>query len=459
MDKRVTFRIPGAEVVVVKGPHPLMYRRGSIHVGDTLLEADAQHSIMMDTLASLLLPPALDVRGDIDWLDAVTTSYRARVVGEEYAEVESKLGGLSVLVSARPSYPPVARMSLLRRLYPCIFNRTLEDLELLDKLYLAAHADLGLDPSRPIEGFSKRGLRSMFSAVRRTTMPAYSTMHSAVAKLARLPDHVTGCTPYKLLEEPWRLLSLPEGTASPDCSPVDGIVGALVGPGYRCSSPNPIGSSLKCAGPQGTVVVKSYMRMYPKWIPAALAASPVYNYRLGPKERMEADYRYLRILRKVAVTPRIHHVCGDLYNAKMVRSYLPGRVLLDSRRPMDWRLAGEGLAGIHEYGYTLGDSNPGNLIITPQNTVGVIDAEQAREANLKGMAWDIIVLTVTSIFYGAPEDLALELLRSYRSVRGPEVLEEALRERNWIGLLSIPLLVQRARALIRRSMEGKAASA
>ncbi|MEB3861938.1 MAG: hypothetical protein GSR84_06940 [Desulfurococcales archaeon] len=450
MEERARFLAGGVlEVRIHRGLHPLYYKDGALHVGDTILESDAQRSTMMETAAGLLLPPIEEPRGDVGWLEGLARTYRSRVIIDEYTEAEARLGGLARLLRARPSYPAVSRMSLLRRLYPCIYNKALEDLGALDEAYTVEHRRLGIDPQAPLQGLqgAKRSL-----AVARVAVAGYSALHPAVALLARLPHHATGCTPHRLLVEPWRLLSLPEGTVSLDCGAVDRVVEDLAGPGYKCRSPNPISSSLDCQGPRGRVIVKSYMRMSPKWIPAALAASPVYSYRLGPRERMEADYKYLRALRGTVETPIVHHVCGDLYNTKMVRSYLEGRVILHSRSPEDWSQAGKGLASIHKAGYTLGDTNPGNILATPTGKTGVIDAEQAREATPRGMAWDLIVLTVTSIFYGAPEDLITTLLASYKDTIGKGPLEEALRERNWIGLLSIPIIVQKSRNIIKKTI-------
>ncbi len=449
MEERARFLAGGVlEVRIHRGLHPIYYKDEALHIGDMILESDVQRSTMMETAAGLLLPPIEEPRGDVGWLEGLARTYRSRVIVDEYMEAEARLGGLARLLSARPSYPAVSRMSLLRRLYPCIYNKALEDLNILDDVYMEEHRRLGIDPQAPLE--SLEDARRL--AVVRIAVSGYSALHPAVALLARLPELATGCAPHRLLAEPWRLLSLPEGTVSLDCSAVDRILEGLAGSGYRCKSPNPISSSLDCQGPRGRVIVKSYMRMSPKWIPAALAASPVYSYRLGPRERMEADYMYLRALRGTVETPVIHHVCGDLYNAKMVRTYLEGRVILYSRDPEDWSLAGRGLASIHKAGYTLGDTNPGNILATPTGKTGVIDAEQAREATLKGMAWDLVVLTVTSIFYNTPEDLVAEFLASYKNSMGRGPLEEALKERNWIGLLSIPIIIQKARTILKKSL-------
>ncbi|MEB3774624.1 MAG: hypothetical protein GSR86_06855 [Desulfurococcales archaeon] len=451
MEERVGFRVGGLSVSIVRGVYPPVFKGPHMRMGDVLLEMDAGYSVFGDTLAGILLPPLEPIGGDTAWLGRVVSRYRARVVAEEYLNIITRLGSMAEEVKVDPAYPPASRMHQLSRLYSCIYNRALEGVEDLRREYRAVREDLGIGevPSRS----RARVTEVLKSYIMSITIPLNIT---AARIISSPPEEVSGCSPEGLLKAPWKLLSLPEGGASIDCKSIDEVLKELVGAGYKCTQPNPISSSVKCSGEGRSVILKEYTRMYAKWIPAAIAASTTYGYRLSPKERLAADYRYLRLMRRVTVTPRIIHVCSDNYTAKMLREYMEGTPLVDSRDPEEWARAGEVLARIHTAGYTLGDTNPGNLLVTPGGGIAVIDAEQAKEATLRGMAWDIIVATVTSIFYGVPEDLIEALLSEYRKTHAG-ALQEALRDKYWMSLLIIPHIIQKARNLIKRVAEGPGA--
>ncbi len=459
MSVRAEFMIPGLEVAVDKGSIIPTYKDGKLTINSLTLEMDALYSTSMDMFAGLLLPQILEVRGDRSWLLDLARKYRIRVILEEAVDVKYRIGDLYKLVETKPHYPPISRMSVLRNLYSCPYNNALDDMEGLAEEYRSYYQDLDIDPGKPLKAAEMEAtIHGVIPSIRRNMIAAYhSTLTQGVKMLMPIPRELSRCQPRPELEEPWKLLSIPEGRLALNCGVISRGLEELAGKGYRCKSPNPISSSLVCNGPQGSVVVKSYMRMYLKWLPAALAASTVYGYRLGPRERLAAEYIYLRKLRGIVKTPRVLLVCGDHYTAKMVREYLEGTILLGSTSRSHWIASGEGLARIHDGGYTLGDTNPGNLLMTSDGEPGIIDAEQAKEANLRRMAWDLIVFTVTSIFYGTGEDLILGFLDAYKdSKKEPEkVLSEALEERNWISLMSIPIVAQKARQLLKGVAQGK----
>ena len=195
-----------------------------------------------------------------------------------------------------------------------------------------------------------------------------------------------------------------------------------------------------------------------KWLPAAALGRGYVSYRVSPKSRMAAEYRYLRLLRPIARTPRILEVCADYTTSVMVREYVEGTPTLSSRDPGDWGAAGRLLARIHRAGYAVGDPNPGNFIV---DDVGarLIDAEQARPLDDRAAAWDLAVFAAYARFMGAPRDLVRAALEAYREeARGlwGRVSRLAASPRLWVHLSVTPRVALELQQLFRELARGQA---
>jgi tRNA A-37 threonylcarbamoyl transferase component Bud32 len=269
-----------------------------------------------------------------------------------------------------------------------------------------------------------------------------------------IPETLSSCEPLQVLRDPGRLLVLPEGRASLGCDPgsiayIAGVAGAA-GRGLECSYASPLSSSLICSYGGSRFIVKEYTRMQIKWIPASLASAMMYKYRVSPKSRMAAEYRNLRVLRKVVRTPRIYGVCGTYYSTKMVREYVEGNPVASSSSIDDWRLAGETLALLHDNDIAVGDPNPGNFIVTGEREVALIDVEQAARFDPRKGLWDIIVFTLYSLVMGVDESLVAGAIREYfgSTAKRNAILKEAEKEAVWAAISLLPSIGLKARQLI-----------
>lgn len=397
-----------------------------------LLRLDALASLAGERAASPLLLPyefkdcspsmASEVSG-------IAAAYRRRVVVEQFYDLATRLGSLASDALVDPLYPAASRLRLLGRGAPCPSG-----LEALREEY-ARHAE-GL-------AFREDGLLRLSTPTLRLEFASIAARIRAVLLGARprplvprTPWEGAPCRPPEIVERPWSLIRLPEGSYEGFCEdePLK-----LLGRG-ECRPSQRLTSTYVCSEGDRRFVVKDYMRMALKWIPAAIASSIAIRYRLGPRSRLAAEYRYLRRLRGVLPTPRILGVCSGIARAAMSREYVDGTRVLDSRDPSHWRLAGQGLAQIHQAGYVLGDSNPGNFIADPVGRLWIVDAEQARSFTTRGAAWDIIVFLAYSGALGVDKSLLRSFVEGYSDSWGEarRVLELASSPALWMPLSIIP---------------------
>ncbi|MCE4601953.1 MAG: hypothetical protein F7B18_02085, partial [Desulfurococcales archaeon] len=124
---------PGYKMVVTRGAQRPYFNGDTLIVGYRLLELDSKASMLGEVLASLLLPPiTLEERGVS--VSEIIEYYRFRVTLEQIQDLLMRFGSISKLFVVPPEYPAVARMSLNRKLYPCIFNRVLSSKELMAEM-------------------------------------------------------------------------------------------------------------------------------------------------------------------------------------------------------------------------------------------------------------------------------------------------------------------------------------
>jgi tRNA A-37 threonylcarbamoyl transferase component Bud32 len=257
----------------------------------------------------------------------------------------------------------------------------------------------------------------------------------------------------ELLIEPWRLIEAPEGVVAVGCPGLREAAEKILGESVKCRAPRIYSSSLVCESGSSRVVVKEYVRMIVKWIASLPLSYTRYKYRLTPKARMASEYKYFKELRRVIETPYVLLLCGDYHKSLMVRSYIDGTPVVDSDSKGLWEEAGLALAKIHKSGFTLGDPNPGNILVLPSGGQAVIDAEQARRYTITGGAWDLAVFSIYSFFIGKREELVEAAITMYKEeAKDLWVKERDLLRKSyfWAPLTILPHLVFKAKKLLTR---------
>jgi tRNA A-37 threonylcarbamoyl transferase component Bud32 len=425
---------------------------GRLRVSLPLLRLDAAASVAGERLAGFMLLPYTTIRcpGRLsEALEEVTAEYRRRVSVEQYYDLAVRMGPLVREAGIDPAYPAASRLWLLRAAHSCLASSAgagaLEEAR-------NAYASL-LPGNARLEGGRVRldplGLRREFRGLAARVRSALAAVHSRVP-LPRLPWE-GDCRLPEPYSKPWIMASLPEGSYEGPCRDPLELV-----PGGECRAGGRLSSTLICRLPGGGLAaLKDYVRMAFKWIPAAAASSVAVRYRLGPRSRLAADYRYLRELRGVLPTPRVLRVCSDIARAAALREYVEGTPVLDSRDPRHWRLAGAAIGRVHEAGYALGDANPGNFV-APSGGGGpwLVDAEQARRYTVRAAAWDLVVALAYAAFFNVAETLLAELVAGYLDSwpQAPRVAREALSPALWMPLQAAPRAA-RSRRILRRMLQ------
>ncbi|MCE4619621.1 MAG: DIPK family protein [Desulfurococcales archaeon] len=392
-----------------------------LRVGKQWLEADARFSLFGERMAGLLLP---SIEYDEE-LSRLVEAYRIRVMAEQAADLQARIGRLASQVRVRPSYFPYSRARLLWHDLGCLIRDGLEP-STLDGEYSPLASRIG-SLEDGLVALAPRKYREVLRVEASKWRIRAAGLLTSIAR--RLAGELHLCEAGAVGDpvDPSPLVMAPEGDYFHECPKPEGMASRYTGGEASCRRTQWTASTLVCEGPSGRVAVKEYTRMIVKWLPASIAGGGIARYMIRPKARLANEYKYLRLLRDVLPTPRILGFCGQYFQSMMARSFLEGRPVLGSQEPMDWRLSGRALARIHLSGYVLGDANPGNFIASGRGEAGIIDAEQARRFNPRRGAWDLVVYTYYALFFNAPEDLVAEGLRSYTGYlaeRDPHIMRE-----------------------------------
>ncbi len=392
-----------------------------LHVGKQWFEADARLSLFGERIAGLLLP-SIDYDEE---LAELVEAYRLRVMAEQAADLQARIGKLISQVRVRPSYFPYSRARLLWHDLGCLVREGLEP-SILDNEYSTLASRIG-SLEDGLVALAPRKYREVLRVeASKWRIKAAGLLTSIARRLAgelHLCDPATAGDPV----DPSPLVATPEGDYFHECPKPEGMASRYTGGEARCKRTQWTASTLVCEGPSGRIAVKEYTRMLVKWLPASIAGGGIARYLIRPKARLANEYKYLRLLRNIIPTPRILGFCGQYFQAMMARSFLEGRPVLGSQEPVDWIASGKALARIHLSGYVLGDANPGNFIASDSGEAGIIDAEQARRFNPRRGAWDLVVYTYYALFFNAPEDLVAEGVRGYAGYlaeRDPRIMRE-----------------------------------
>lgn len=423
-----------------------------------VLELDAEFGIYGERLAGLFLA-GYELECSDDKLrvrvEAAAEAYKRRITVEQVYDLAVRSGPLVSEVKVRPAYVAVSRMSILSSLHGCRYEDFLSRGGALDRLdeefsaYISEVAEpVGGGWFRPRAPRVREALKAVMATFRRAGSRIARVAPAGVAVVEACPASGSG----GLLGEPWRLARIPEGDLIIGCS-ASRLASRYVEGSADCRPAGGVASTLICRGERGSVVVKEYYRMAFKWVAARAVSTGFFRYRVTPKSRLAAEYRYFRLLRGVAGTPRVYGVCVDYSSALMAREYLEGRPVLDSRDPGDWRLAAGLLASIHGEGFAVGDPNPGNVLVDPEGRARLIDAEQVRRYTSKAAAWDLAVFMAYARALRVPLDLVEEALREYRARAGArwgEVYRILASPRLWVNLSIAPTVAFELQRLVKR---------
>ncbi len=424
-----------------------------------MLELDAEFGVYGERLAGLLL---LDYALECDddklrsRVEEAARAYRRRVTVEQVYDLAVRLGPMISEVEVRPSYVAVSRMNVLSTLHGCRYEEYLARRDALARL----DEEFSTYMREVAEPAAAGWFRPKAPRVREAVKVIMAAFRGAGARIAKAAPTalavVEACPPRGLsgiLGEPWRLVRIPEGHLITGCRGAAKLASRYVGEGIECKASTTIASTVICRGSHGVVAVKEYYRMAFKWIAARAVSTGFIKYRVTPKSRLAAEYKYFRVLRGIAGTPRVYGVCVDYNSALMAREFLEGEPVLESKDPEDWRLAAALLASIHEAGFIVGDPNPGNIIVTSEGEARLIDAEQARRYTPKAAAWDLAVFMTYARMYKVPLGLVEEALKEYkrRSRRIWEEISGILSStRLWINLSIAPFVAIELQKLVKR---------
>jgi hypothetical protein len=353
-----------------------------------LLELDAVYGLLGDSISGVLLAPVVRASPRASRLVEL---YRSRVLFEESRWLRGVLGPIARVVVLRPELYPILRLRRLLDLYCCV--------------YVEALSNLGLEALSYVRSIRVWGAKSPSLKI------PLRLWSRGECDLGEAP----------LLENPWALIRVPEGSICLDGLSYEELASPYVGERVECSRISILHSITLCRGPRGVVAVKDYMASSFKWIPAFLASAPTSRFQRDPRSRAVTELVYSRLLRGVVRTPRTLSLNLNGGRVVAVKEYIAGRPVLEIRDPKAWRGAGRALARVHNLGYTLGDANPSNFLVT-RDGIAVVDLEQARRATPKSIAWDIVTAIAYTQLMGVDANLPLELLREY--------LEEAGTPRN-----------------------------
>ncbi|MCE4600374.1 MAG: hypothetical protein F7C38_02255 [Desulfurococcales archaeon] len=409
------------------------------------LELDAKFSLAGERIAGLLLPP---LKAYSDSLEEVINTYRKRVVAEQAADLVSRLGPLTAEARVEASFFPASRAYMLWSTLGCLIGDAINSDETVSA-YLEHASVAGVVEGGLVKVKPRRYREYIVSNIRKLQLKTLGMAGNVARYMGRIGRMTLNyCISTPEAPDPSRHVRLPEGRFHYECPGPRELARYYLGVVESCKRSQWTSSTVICRGEKGDrVAVKEYLRMIVKWLPASIASSPALNYLITPKSRLANEYRHLRVLRSVIPTPRILGVCGDPTKAVMVREFAEGEPVLDSDKPLYWRMSGEALATIHGHGYVLGDPNPGNFVIDG-DTVGLVDAEQARGFTARRGAWDLIVYVYYSVLLGKRGDLIVEGLRGYLDGIGAlrdEVVRELGDKRLWNWLRILPVQYRRAR--------------
>ncbi|AFZ70543.1 Mn2+-dependent serine/threonine protein kinase [Caldisphaera lagunensis DSM 15908] len=410
------------KIKIVNGFKLPTFENNTLVVGDLIFSADVKLSTLGDVVSGLLIPP---VEYD-DTIKSLVEYYKLRVTIEQAYEISQRYGELANKIRIPIEFIPLSRMQPLRNIYSCIFNDVIDKIgvEGLRKEYEDYIKNIGSNVNGNINlNFDLLNISTnkIMGNIGKNVILGFLTMYSgnnfSIGKT---------CKPNELIENPYSLLSLPEGSILNSCNDLDNYIKNILGYNYSCKRPGLLFSSQICENDKNKVVIKEYMYGTLKWFMAGAVSASIFPFKETPLARLGNEYNSLIDLRKIVNTPKILSICIDKYEYKMMREFIKGEVVLKSKNPYVWSDLGSTLALIHNNNRTLGDSNPGNFVVTDEDKMTLIDAEQVSNYTPKKAAWDIAVFYAYARTFQANSRLVREALGSYVNSRPKDEWKKVL---------------------------------
>lgn len=416
-----------------------------IVVPSELAEGDVESSVLGELYASLLLaaPESLEGRQGLYWEHV--EAYAERVAGEENWRLRRVLGELlHGHAYAAPIGLLVARMSRLARLYVWlrpVYNETIRSgvrhLHRLARVlthsrWLRLSEAPMREPHGPLDASPRAAARVALEAAN------LDILRSIPAGLL-LEGFST--RPLPPLRDPLLYVRLDAARLATRLIRFEDQLYALtnVAKLLRLRRSGLIRSTRVVETGQGfrPAVVKHYRDpTMAKWLLAAILSLPLPKPRIAPKQRLNAEYHYNRVLASRGY-PVPDPILVDPRRMKAAYTYVEGKplsaVIQEEPATPAYRSYGALLARLHGDGISVWDTNPSNALISSDGAIYLVDLEQAREARgMADKAWDIAVAAYYSIVYtvtAAPQRAAL-LAQGYIEAGGdPAVVAEASKYR------------------------------
>ncbi|MEM1686147.1 MAG: hypothetical protein QXO93_06160 [Acidilobaceae archaeon] len=422
MEEVVAARGYSFEIILSNSFFKPTFSNGILRSPRILFELDAKYGVFGDSLAGLLLSPLEYIDPSISDL---VDSYRSSVVAEEAIGIKSMLGLLSTIISVKPELYIISRMVKLSELYGAIYSNILERRGLEALSY-----------ARKLIGLGKpRRLYSRF----------YKIVSSSLAHKMELSDLIRE---YRLLDAPRGLVRSVSLSESLDNIRIAEL---YTGDSIECTRLSILYSVYKCVGSRGTVIVKDYRVSSTKWIPAFLASAPTVRYRVDYRERALAELIYTKLIGRIIRTPEIIALHLGRASTIAVKEHIHGSPLVEESNPKYWSIAGRALAKIHLANYSLGDANPSNFIV--DDSIALVDLEQARRASIREKAWDIVTVIAYSHLLGLKSGLLESMLKTYSDTLGEDtriLAREFKKIKYWIPYTIMPYMLPVALSILRR---------
>ncbi|MEB3756715.1 MAG: hypothetical protein GSR79_07665 [Desulfurococcales archaeon] len=457
-----TLVYPILKLIVTDSTFPnFSFKDNTIKISYNLLKADVIHATLGETIASLLAYPPLELTNAWDNLEKLVKYYIEKTVLDSLIELARAYGSLTPQIKINPLYPLARKVEivdgLLSRLYVNI-EASIKEKSRVEEEYEALLNRV--DGLSSINGFYKINDPSKLpnKSIMTIAIPPQDitrTMTAGILKIIR--SEIKGPN----LRITSSHASIDSTKISLKCGKPEEIVRDYLQcqDKVKCTQGHVISSSVLCECQEEKLVVKDYAKMGGKWVIFKIMAKPMIEYRVSPRARMIAEYTAMKELTEIrrVRTPFFYEICSTQgQKAMAVREYLSGTILRETSEPGDWNKAGKTLGAIHKHEITLGDANPGNFILTPNNRVGILDAEQSYRYSLKTAAWDIVTFLSTSLFWRVNQKLIKSFLEGY-SQEAPDpmnVFEETSKAYTWIGILpTVPHIYVQSKRILDQLMK------
>lgn len=136
-----------------------------------------------------------------------------------------------------------------------------------------------------------------------------------------------------------------------------------------------------------------------KWFIIKSLSIPVnmYPFVFNPRERLCREVSFFDYMKDRVFVPRV--VETNYEKLYIVREYIEGKILDVTSNENLWKNVGRTLGKIHVEGYSLGDSKITNFLLSENNRIYIIDAEQAIPSDQENhRLWDIVVFLSTMTY-------------------------------------------------------------